>query len=107
MLQFCPICKNLLQIKNEGGKNIGFCSCGFKRTAGISLESDDKTNNMIIGGGFVEENQGISGVDRFCKKCGFDKAEVSEISANEANIFVYRCLKCNHSEREVQGSSKF
>jgi len=108
MLQFCPVCKNLLQIKNEGDKSIGFCSCGFKRTGGIILEADDNTNkHEEKGAGFVSENQNISGVEHICKKCGYNQAEVSEIAANEANIFIYKCLKCKHSEREVQGSSKF
>ena len=108
MLQFCPVCKNLLQIRNEGEKNIGFCKCGFVRTAGISIEADDNSDNKSkLGSGFVEEGQGVVGVEHSCKKCGHNLAEVSEIASNEANIFIYRCLKCNHSEREVQGSSKF
>jgi DNA-directed RNA polymerase subunit M/transcription elongation factor TFIIS len=108
MLQFCPVCKNLLQLRNEGDKNIGFCKCGFVRTAGILLEADDNLSNKSkLGSGFVEEGEGQAGIDRICKKCGHNQAEVSEIASNETNIFIYKCLKCNHSEREVQGSSKF
>jgi DNA-directed RNA polymerase subunit M/transcription elongation factor TFIIS len=109
MLEFCPVCKRLLQIKKEDEKNIGFCSCGFKRTSGIQISSEDNTlQSTETGQGFIDnKTSDIFGVDHLCKKCGNDKAEVFELSANEASIFVYRCLKCGFSEREVQGSSKF
>ncbi len=108
MLQFCPVCKNLLQLRTEGDKNIGFCSCGFVRTSGIILEADDNSNKLVEkGSGSVDEKQNTLGVERICKKCGYNQAEASEIAANEANIFIFKCLKCGFTDRETQGSSKF
>ena len=58
-LEFCPVCKKLLQIKNENGKNIGFCSCGFKRTSGIELTSSEKGDDKVVkvGEGVMEDNR--------------------------------------------------
>ena len=109
MLQFCPVCKSLLLIKEENGKNIGYCKCGFKRMSGIELISEDKIadRNEIRAEGITNNSSISAEVEHFCKHCKFNKAEVSEIAANESNIFIYKCLKCGNSEREIQGSSKF
>ena len=55
-LQFCPVCKKLLQIANGNGKNIGICECGFKRTSGVELNSEEKIENKLIGEGFVNDD---------------------------------------------------
>lgn len=109
VLEFCPVCKNLLQIKEENGKKIGYCSCGFKRMSGIDLSSVDKSDmdNLKSGEGVVSDKNIGESVDKVCKKCGYDKAEVAELQSGESTIFIYTCLKCKAVEREVQGSSKF
>jgi len=58
-MEFCPVCKKLLQIKEENGKNIGFCSCGFKRMSGIEMSSSEKGNNKVISmrEGVIEEKK--------------------------------------------------
>jgi len=46
-MEFCPVCKSLLLIKEENGKNIGYCSCGFKRMSGVEISSSE-TNDIEI-----------------------------------------------------------
>lgn len=106
MLEFCPMCRGLLQLKKEGEKTIGVCSCGFKRTSGIIISGEDNSAKHAIVGEGVASNDFSSAFDRICRKCGHEKCEVTEMAANEAAIFIYRCLKCGFSERETQGSSK-
>lgn len=59
MIQFCPVCGKILQIKEENGKNIGFCNCGFKRMSGYELGASEKGNNKVTstGEGVIEDNQ--------------------------------------------------
>jgi hypothetical protein len=59
MIQFCPVCGKILQLKEENGKNIGFCICGFKRTSGYDLSTSEKGEDKVItiGEGFVEEDK--------------------------------------------------
>ena len=59
MIQFCPVCKKILQLKEENGKNIGFCSCGFKRTSGYELSTSEKGENKIVavGEGVIKDNK--------------------------------------------------
>ena len=57
MIQFCPVCKKILQLKEENGKNIGVCSCGFKRTSGYDLSASEKGEDKVvaIGEGIIED----------------------------------------------------
>lgn len=59
MIQFCPVCKRILQIKEENGRNIGFCSCGFKRMSGYELSAIEKGEDKIIkiGEGVIEKDE--------------------------------------------------
>lgn len=59
MIQFCPVCGKILQLKEENGKNIGFCSCGFKRNSGYELSASEKGEDKIIavGEGVISENK--------------------------------------------------
>jgi len=93
-------------IKEEGGKTIGYCKCGFKRTGGIEIGSSEvnkkeKKGEGVLGGNINE------GYEHKCKKCGHPYAEfkeLGEILNNESSVFLYTCKKCGHTERET---SKF
>jgi len=59
MIQFCPVCGKILQLKEENGKNIGFCVCGFKRTSGYELSASEKGKDTVItiGEGVIEDKK--------------------------------------------------
>ncbi len=99
-IQFCPVCKALLQIKEENGKTILFCNCGFKRY-NFDMESVDKTAHNLIGEGVIKEEIG-EGNQHICKKCGCDKAEIIDLGerdTNESGVYIFKCQKCGYSER--------
>lgn len=109
MLEFCPMCKGLLQMKEEAGRNIGFCACGFKRTGGISISGEDSNfeRKINLGEGVISEDEVLKeGFYKICKKCGFDKAEAFTLTSNESEVTIFKCLKCGNSTRQAQGSSK-
>lgn len=109
MLEFCPMCRGILAQKEEKGALIGVCSCGFKRTGGMSITSEDNNpeRKCDLGGGVVDNDYNKQeGFSRVCEKCGFDKAEAFSITSNESEVTIFKCLKCGHSIRQAQGSSK-
>ena len=57
-LEFCPVCRKILQIKEFNGKYIGVCSCGFKRMSGIdvSFVDNSKGDALSRGEGAVKES---------------------------------------------------
>jgi len=101
MLEFCPSCKRLLQFGEWKGKQVGKCECGFIRTVGINIQSEEKSNLQEIGSGVLENNF-KDGFNFSCKKCGHDKADVrdmGEILGNEKSVTLFTCLKCGSVER--------
>ena len=58
VLQFCPVCRNLLQLKEENGKIIGFCNCGFKRMGGVEISLSEKNKVKVNdkGQGIIEKD---------------------------------------------------
>jgi DNA-directed RNA polymerase subunit M/transcription elongation factor TFIIS len=107
MLEFCPMCRGLLMQKEVEGKIIGLCKCGFKRTGGIIISGEENAIQCSLGGGVVsEDNSKTEGFIQVCEKCGYNKAEASQILSNESEITVYTCLKCGHRTRESSGTSK-
>ena len=101
MLEFCPVCKKLLEFGEWKGKRVGKCSCGFIRTAGILLEKEEQLKDKRAGFG-ISENNVCVGFNFSCKKCGFDKADVKELGeilGNEKSVTLFTCLKCGNAER--------
>lgn len=64
ILQFCPVCKNLLQLKEENGKAIGFCSCGFKRMGGVEISLSENSKINEIGKGGIEKDDYKEGINK-------------------------------------------
>lgn len=57
-IQFCPVCKSLLEIKEIESKIWSVCKCGFRRPSAIELGSVDKTalgKLSKIGEGVIEK----------------------------------------------------
>jgi DNA-directed RNA polymerase subunit M/transcription elongation factor TFIIS len=109
MIQFCPVCKKLLEIKTENERNIFICNCGFKRILGVELSSVEISANISKGEGIITENNLSEGITHICKKCGNNQAEIISVGAKiaeEANLCIFRCLKCNHRERESDGTCR-
>lgn len=106
MLEFCPMCKSILQLKEEKGIKIGFCNCGFKRTSGISIAGEENCFSDNLGSGVIRDSVSEEGFERICKKCGYNKADASSILSNESEVTIFTCLKCGFRERQSQGSSK-
>jgi DNA-directed RNA polymerase subunit M/transcription elongation factor TFIIS len=103
------MCRAILVEKEVKGRVIGVCSCGFMRTGGISISGEDENkerNNLSAGNAVDESTNKIEGFSRVCEKCGFDKCEAFSITSNESEVTIFRCLKCKHSIRQAQGSSK-
>jgi DNA-directed RNA polymerase subunit M/transcription elongation factor TFIIS len=103
MLEFCPLCKNILKLDLWKGKQIGKCSCGFMRTCGISIEREENiAAGSQIGLGVSESSKGL-GFNFACRKCGHNRADardLGEILGNEKSVTLFTCLACGNVERK-------
>lgn len=96
---FCKTCGSLLvPKKTEYGKWMT-CPNGHSQP---ELNQDNKTTTTknLNEGKRLEVNQGenpLAAYNHKCPRCGFEKAELIEISANysdEDNIYRMKCGKC-------------
>jgi DNA-directed RNA polymerase subunit M/transcription elongation factor TFIIS len=91
-------------IKEERGKSVGYCNCGFKRTAGMEISSSEKNNSekMKRSADALKDDES-SGFEHECPKCGHTHAEVKELGEildDESSVCLYTCKKCGHVARE-------
>lgn len=105
---FCSVCGKILSIKkDEGGKNVGVCSCGFAKEidSGFSFSQSIKKDKEKGKGILVEtESRGFSNV---CKNCGHGECEVHEMLpsySDESDVVLYRCKKCKVVHRQHDGT---
>lgn len=60
-LQFCPVCRGLLNIEEINGKLWSVCNCGFMRPSAIELSateiSENENNNLKKGEGIIEKDE--------------------------------------------------
>ena len=95
--------------KNEYGKWMK-CPSGHQQPTLVQSAETLNFKNLHPGKHIeVMDGKNILAVHDFvCKKCGFDKAELIEISANysdEDNIMRMKCGKCGHVE-QLEGKFK-
>ena len=108
-IPFCKLCGRILETKSINKKIIGTCSCGFT----IALDGEFSISEKIqkkdeIGEGVIAEDKSLKGFPHDCSKCGYCGCEVFDLGAfysDESNVYLYKCKKCGHVERQADGTS--
>ncbi|MEK6891413.1 MAG: hypothetical protein AABX03_04740 [Nanoarchaeota archaeon] len=107
---FCDECGSILEVKTtKEGKKFGICNCGFaKEVHSDIISSEIEPKRKEVGEGvIVEETEIPPGFPHTCKKCGYKEAEVYDLGASysdEANKYLFKCLKCGYTERQADGT---
>ena len=111
MVEFCPVCSNLLRKRTIDGKVYLACKCGYQKEQENSVkkiksstqkkkEALDK--NLVI----LSNDDKISiypKVNKDCPKCGYGEAETWQRQirgADEAMTHFFRCVNCKYTWRE-------
>ena|SRR3989338_5141792 len=107
-MDFCKNCGKVLFIEIENEKKIGRCSCGYMQETDIT-SSEKIKEKAKKGEGTIEHKNDIKeGFPHICKKCDHKEADVHEIKtgySDEADIYLFKCKKCGHAERQADGCS--
>jgi len=101
---FCPKCKSIMMPKQDRGKTILACSCGYKGNSeqvklseGVKKEETRKID-------VVEKEIEIHPrVEAECSKCGNKEAfawEIQTRAADEPPTKFFKCTKCKHVCRD-------
>jgi len=101
---FCKSCGKILQLKESN--NVIICICGFANEVSEVSFSQKAKKKEKIGKGVYKEPESI-GFPHTCKKCGYDKCDISDLGVfygDESNIYLYKCKKCGYVERQADGT---
>ncbi|MEA3329650.1 MAG: hypothetical protein U9Q06_02800 [Nanoarchaeota archaeon] len=103
-MDFCKKCGKLIMGNEEFEK----CSCGFiNQTKDIS-SSEKLKHPRKKGRGIIYKKESEDGFPHKCKKCGHEFSEVTDLGASygdEASVYLFKCKKCKHTERDAYGAS--
>jgi len=103
---FCPKCGSLLKSKEEKGKRILFCSCGFTNK---DIDKVEITETVASANKEVEvissddTHEALPLIDADCPKCKHKKARYwlqQTRAGDEPETKFLRCDKCKHTWRD-------
>ena len=105
-MEFCKKCGKPLKIDKGTIK----CSCGFSKISNSKISSTEKIKKPEKKGKgvFNKEKFVEKGFPHSCKECGHEYSDVVDLGASysdESNIYLFKCKKCKHVERDAYGSS--
>ncbi len=103
-MEFCEKCGKPLEI----GKEIAQCKCGFSKKINQVSTSEKIQKIVERGKGVAKKENNEKGFPHKCKKCGHEFADVIDLGvfySDEASIYLFKCKKCNNTERDAYGSS--
>jgi len=99
---FCPKCGSVLFPKNEKGKKVFKCSCGYSdknMEAQYKENMGEKEEIPVVD----EEIETLPETDAECPKCGHTKAHFwtqQTRASDEPETKFFRCAKCKHTWRD-------
>lgn len=106
-IPFCKKCGSILEVRHVLDRLYGICKCGNTQELHNTFSFGQKVHHApALGKGVVREAV-EKGFPHECKKCGFDECEIIDLGcayADESNIYLYKCKKCNHVERQADGT---
>ncbi|MAG38538.1 transcription factor S [Candidatus Woesearchaeota archaeon] len=102
---FCPKCGSLLKPKQEKGKRILFCSCGFtkKDLEGAEIKETLNKQHKEIEVVSEDEDKMLPLMDANCPKCKHKKAYywlVQTRAGDEPETKFLKCEKCKSTWRD-------
>jgi len=99
---FCPKCGSILMPKQEDGKEVKGCSCGYTEGGGMELREKKETEAIDIP--IIEKEEEVNPITQAeCPKCGHDEARwwtIQTRAADEPETKFFRCTKCKKTWRD-------
>jgi len=109
MRRTCEKCNQLVSLEEKNGELFEICDCGKNKFVEKKIVITEKpAKKKRVGSGIAEEDKSLDGFPHICSKCGYDKADITDLGApygDESNIYLLKCKKCGHTERQTDGTS--
>lgn len=106
---FCNVCGGILTTyETKQGTIEGVCAKGCTPARHVHVTTTETVLHAPhTGAGVIPEDKNEHGFPHTCKQCGYEECEITDLGAqysDESNVYLYRCLKCNHVERQADGT---
>lgn len=102
-MMFCPKCGSIMQPKQEKGKKVLACSCGYvKKTGGESVVKEvvQQAKSVEV---VSDEPTTLPLTEEYCPKCGHDQAywwTKQMRASDEPETKFLQCEKCKYTWRD-------
>ena len=105
----CDKCNALIALEEKDGQLWELCNCGRNKFVEKKIITSEKGKTQEkLGEGIAEEDKTLEGFPHICGKCSYNQADITDLGApygDESNIYLYKCKKCGHTERQTDGTS--
>lgn len=102
-MMFCPKCKSIMMPKDEKGKKVMACGCGYKSNAEMIIrEKGRKAEEVAV---VEHEIETLPLTDAKCPKCGHLRAYFwtqQTRSADEPETSFFKCQNCKKMWRSYK-----
>ena len=99
---FCPKCGSILMPKEQEGKQVKACSCGYVEGGRLELSEKKELEEKEIA--VIEKEVEIHPITQAdCPKCGNKEARwwtIQTRAADEPETKFYKCTKCKKTWRD-------
>ena len=103
-MMFCPKCKSIMMPKNNKGKTILACSCGYKAEGEAKIAEKSKKDTPKVE--VIEKKIEVHPkVEENCDKCGNKEAytwDRQTRAGDEPPTKFFKCTKCEHTWRDYK-----
>jgi len=101
---FCPKCGAMMTPKQDKGKRILACSCGYTdRKVESTAVKEVAPSKRQAGAVVTDDNPALPLTDETCPTCGHDRAfwwTKQTRASDEPETKFLKCEKCKHTWRE-------
>ena len=111
-MHFCDKCGKIMKVESNAGLSTASCGCGHYKFVNSGLIMKNKGEiKLDKGKGIADEHNSAPAEGKFphdCSKCGNDECYVKDLGtffSDESCIYLFKCTKCGHVDRQADGTS--
>jgi len=111
-MHFCEKCGKIMSVEKNAGIVMASCTCGFFKNISKGIIAKNKGDfKDDKGRGIADEKNSAPAEGKFpheCSNCGHGEAYVKDLGtfySDESCIYLFKCVKCGHVDRQADGTS--
>jgi DNA-directed RNA polymerase subunit M/transcription elongation factor TFIIS len=112
-LHFCSDCGKIMKVNKQADLLLAVCgSCSTFKELSVGIVTTIKSQAVVERSKDVADEKNSAPAEgkfpHICSACGHDEAYAKDLGAflgDESNVYLFKCVKCNHTDRQADGCS--